>query len=1744
MPVSLIDSFNEQPVPSVQDFAIEPDKAGNLNSASTANIAAHAAVLTPNPETISDTYQTIRSDLDATGKSATADQVVGEAAKQDSALTKDVFMSTISDPTVPLEQRQAAAKAYMEKQQDQFGPSLNKLVSDKALSAPSKGESVEQEDVRLNLSKELSNISAWKKEKQAAVNSVAAQGSSGLRQIGVEFATQILPFAYNKKVATTINEYNKAAGDDSSQVGIFKSMVMSGWAKEDFKAAFEKMPIDKQRDLVGTLMTAVKSSTSLTAPDTPDMIAIDNMRSFLEDGYYGKTESFIDNLSGVLDIVGLGGLFKGTVGKAVRVGKEVSATEKTTEVAHEVLQQRGLPGSPVSDTQIPSAPFNKASPGVLAARQLNPKIRADLIAEAGNQADKGQSAAMSSRLSEVDKQLAIVQRDLSDSRSITKDYQSSGFSRKEAESRTRKDLNDRLADLQAQKEYLTTQLDRNAVAENASQDLLKLDKGEIPPQYQGKYESLVNIYSGKAALEAAIHDAVRTEVQPMSVAETYKDLNPEKYKNAYKAAAQDDTGQVAEALFGSTRSEAIASAHTPETALADGSVQARPTDVEGDNVNSVAPPADIDPTDLADSNLRAEVNTSGHIYLTDAEKTRAINTVVNDFQNATGITARTEMTSMVDNEKGGKTISAVYGQGSQGFSSAQDALDIAKVSLRKYGVLDSDIELLKRDGSVYSPVGKDEALAAGGGGDYLARVNYDYSYDPHSLDFDTLDVKKNFTDRFTVSTPFVMDPASMFDPVIFMGANVAVDKGSRLQRNLLEMGKTFTDGYTKLDEGSKAKVWDFILEANEKGIGMSPLELAKYNFNPQELESIRKWRHYWDNQYWLENRDLGKTLSASGYQVVEHTGVNTKLFAKPVASHVVGREDVYNPVTGVTAQLDQQALDDLYNRGGTVARLRTPAMVNGGHVAFVQVENQAGSSYLRAIHDSDAILNYRNGYFQVRYKGNKFVVERFKSPSGKLLGERAIANASNTRDATLAAKRQAQSTGKRFGDAKDPNVDYYVRGDAKGQVVSDDELMFDSMAASGRTAQRLRGKPLIDASSPINFGPQYNHVMSPVDSLIHAATSIAKRTSMRDYLTATKERAIRQYAHVLPRDDFNRPRWPSSRAEIQAKGNFNGKDIADARSTYDYIASLENAANNVFDDLTRETFNSVASIFGDLSTRSGKAAKAFSLVEQGVGKAGQSLSPTRLLKSAGNAAFIACNPLRQLILQPSQAIMLLANYPKSIPQVVRDLSAFMMVKTNPAMMDAAMFASQRSKAELTELIRQMDASGLAAGVDSHSLVSGSLSQMAEMSRYSGRVTPISGTVRWMRKIGFDVGETANILSAYLAIRQDYVLKGIKLDPKALDEIAAKARNYTGNMNAAGEMKFSRGTLGVLTQYMQQPFKSAMAATNRLLSKAERGRLLGLQAILYPGIGLWAWESFFDKMPEDKTTRRILQEGLEGWTFNSVMSSVAGRDIRIDFSSLAPANMYGTWEVIHNLATMKPYDALANTPSGQLVLGSSPRITDSLRTAARYFHLVDDYEKPTEFLQVVNQFLSISSGYSNAAKARYMLEANKKLNSMGGVTVEHTGQLEAMFQMVGFPTLQERLNAQLNNDIYDASAHHKQDVEQWYKELKRSLTKEGVSNEDPRFIQRVLTEHFRGHDSIATREIIDGLIAKDMKNKDGVLFSRIIELSNLPDRERTREIFARIPDDRMREQALQTLDHVDEYFKGQETDKTDLPRKQQ
>ncbi|KAJ4610037.1 hypothetical protein HRR86_009592, partial [Exophiala dermatitidis] len=61
------------------------------------------------------------------------------------------------------------------------------------------------------------------------------------------------------------------------------------------------------------------------------------------------------------------------------------------------------------------------------------------------------------------------------------------------------------------------------------------------------------------------------------------------------------------------------------------------------------------------------------------------------------------------------------------------------------------------------------------------------------------------------------------------------------------------------------------------------------------------------------------------------------------------------------------------------------------------------------------------------------------------------------------------------------------------------------------------------------------------------------------------------------------------------------------------------------------------------------------------------------------------------------------------------------------------------------------------------------------------------------------------------------------------------------------------------------------------------------------------------------------------------------------------------DFIHSLFTTDVGTILASTPSGQLLFGNNPRITNFAKTAARYFNLIDDYEDPTTFSQVALQF---------------------------------------------------------------------------------------------------------------------------------------------------------------------------------------------
>jgi hypothetical protein len=184
-------------------------------------------------------------------------------------------------------------------------------------------------------------------------------------------------------------------------------------------------------------------------------------------------------------------------------------------------------------------------------------------------------------------------------------------------------------------------------------------------------------------VEAAARTARATGHSPMSVASTLANTNDKSFEEVLKLADQDKTGGVAEALFHSSRDDAIANGLGPEIGLPDGSVRYKPK-VESDHFNP-------------DTKAVEQITSGrGNIEFTKAEKDVKLATIKTDIQNLPhNMTVRTEMTT-VEAVDGGVNIRTIIGPNEGGFTDPVAALENTKLAMAKYGVHDEELTLLKR----------------------------------------------------------------------------------------------------------------------------------------------------------------------------------------------------------------------------------------------------------------------------------------------------------------------------------------------------------------------------------------------------------------------------------------------------------------------------------------------------------------------------------------------------------------------------------------------------------------------------------------------------------------------------------------------------------------------------------------------------------------------------------------------------------------------------------------------------------------------------------------------------------------------------------------------------------------------------------------------------------------------------------------------------------------------------------------
>lgn len=1159
-----------------------------------------------------------------------------------------------------------------------------------------------------------------------------------------------------------------------------------------------------------------------------------------------------------------------------------------------------------------------------------------------------------------------------------------------------------------------------------------------------------------------------SRVNPASPGEVVASANPQRARDLHASMVNGASDEAAQAVYGTSRDQAIINNIYPQATTETGNISAKVQDIDQNLRHELHVPDELVET----------LNNQSLSMYTPAERAAARANVVNRFETAEGVTMHPAAGSF-DMQGGRININAVYGNANGSWVDPMQAFAQIKYALKGEGILDDEIEILARTGLDYVPVKLEDV--AGVPGDYLVRVKTSHEIDPTDIaSFESLNVKRNWLDRIGAlnwarrggnsgsAARYVMDAASMLHPTITKSASIAADASSRFEHVMLQQASKFTDAYMALPKPSRVLVDDYIKEANYNGIKFDISDLLARGFNQDEIASLRNWKQYWDGQYYLENYDMVRSLNAGGYQILDNN--NATLFAKPIAKNsTISR--VYDASTNQVVPFAKADGDALYNAGGTLAKLRRPITVNGDTVEHMIVRNN-GSEFLRKVRDNDRVLNYRDGYYTTSYKSPRFVDQKIRDANGNVLYTKAIAVAGDTAEAQRFIDRTVTSGGL----SRD---DFSVRGDVR-KAPRDEDAHWDLTSAQGRIAQRVRGK-LLEDSSGLNHLGDGSYVVSPVESAIRAARSISGRTVNRPMLDAAKGRFIQQYKELLPSDGMGGVRFPKSVTEITKKGVYSSKELADARTTFEYINYLENGYQNGMDDVFKMFFNTLSEHAGELG---------LSKIERGAA-AVSTVNPTSAVKKIAFVNYLALNPLRQLLLQTHQVVRTLSyniRSPWVIPKLTGEYLGYKLGQINTP----------------SGFTKWIDQSGMLDSVDKHNLVRGSLTSAADASNPLSRAA--NNTLGAIQMVGFNAGEQGNILGHAAAVFDRYQRLGRNIaDKDVMDDMTAEVRALTYGQNFAGDMPYNQTTLASVLQFAQVPHKAILFATNRQLPRAIRARMMAMDVLLWGVPGITAVSSLVgqDLLPDDPKTRQLVTEGAESMGVNIIFNNFfdePGMKSHVDFSGLAPYDLTGWGKFFHSMYSDGVQGMVINSPAGQLLFKEGGRVRNMVASVARYFNIIeDDAQTPETFISVANEAMKLSSGWNNGLKAKLMLETGRKMDQYGNTIDKETTNVEAYAQVLGFGTYDEKMFYETSQALQKKSKEHRDATIKAYKDIKRYYAEQlDKPNTDPKFVTAVTGWALKSFaDDPIGMSIIYGEWAKDMQSEDVMLLKKIMDVSGIP-----------------------------------------------
>jgi len=1611
-----------------------------VNDTTITNMAAHAAVLSPSDQLLP-TYSSIKNELTTDGVSPTLNTINETQTANDDASKLNTVRMGMSDPTLSPEQKAQLISGYTALQDAPVQTSLQQKVATQAAIAPSEPtkDNDETDFVRVNAVKAMDEVDAYNGWVNQQTNTIRTLGSPDGLNKTLDVVEQMVPFM-NQAAQEKIRGFTK--GIDPTDQGATaynaaRTLAFLGESKQDVADAVAKMPINQRMQFAQSLLNLVKAQGGSITGRPNDLAMIQELQQSLVSGEYSGTQRTLDNIQSLMDMTILGGpVWKGaskfvdavagisrsglSAADTARAEAAVSRLNATTD---EVISSAKPPApEPVGPLEASTAPINP-TPIDQATADATKKIITDNIHKEFT--DLG---VQPSTLADVKKAVG----DLITPTSLQSDK------------------------LGAQ---ITDTIQKGIKA--ASLDPIEDD-------------TLANIKQFVDARTNIERRAVRTEVDPTSVSQTIKDANPAKARAMLDVASNDQTGDVAKALYGTTKDEAIGDAVAPEIAEAGGTVRNKP------KIDNIGPEPDQDFINWVNKS-------KGMIYFDPTiEKTAMRNVAKNDWQNVMGLTPRNEMSQIGDTPTG-VSFSQVYGPKDGGFSNAKQGVNQVKLSLAKYGVTEKDIEILGRDAQGnYSPV------VPKGKGDYLIRVNHNYEFSPA----DTVAWATTSSNRFVrlfdaIPSATKGDQGGLFEHV-FPGVNVndtlltnpgvnAADRASVYYKGLETLGKDYASKVNALPAYQKSLVRSYIIRANDKGLVFNPTSLSAIGMSDEGIDAVRAWKKVQDTNWYFENADLNQTLRARGWGRFVSSDGKTDLIVKPVGRNAVAAGDSMIDGSGKVVKMTSEQVDKLYKDGGTLAELRRPMNVDGEVITHVVSQNKA-SGYIRRILDHDQTLNYRDGYYAVKYNKPYYITKIVKGLDGKSY---------STAIATADTRANAQALYERLRET-DEAGEYNIRGDIKDSK-SVEDYNWDQIVNSGRSPQRIRGKRLMDGDNTITDFAHTN-IETPEQSLISSIHSLSNRMAYRNFLETAKARWMNQFGFTLKGgNDFQFPE------DIRLIGK-NSKlpsasAVGNAKVSWRYINSMENGYVNMLDDASKSLFNHLSDVSG--------TSKSWAWMEKPLRKASEG-GPLAFVRKKASRLFLAANPLRQIPVQAMQALpTILSTNPLAIPKIGGQLILLEAMKRGLKAEDMAMFFDKASQLatgftpeEANAMFEHWKLSGFEQAVSANTLIRDDLTRLVQDTPYQKATNLASMPLDIAQKYGFEFGENMLMNSVWLSEYDLLRNSGKAIDAESLENMAAHVRHLTGDMNRGGELPYQNNVLSAAMQYMQAPHKAlaTVLVGHKGLSEAERVRLAVANVLTFGIGGSWVAQQVDKLIPDSSPSKGFLQNGFFDIVFNKSLQTLFHSNTNIDFSdSFRLIQFPDMFQFFRQLNQSSLQQAVQASPSLGLIFGNNARINQFVQEMVRPF--TDDTSRNgQQIIDDAKAFAKMFSGMSNFFKAQYVLKTHQVMGSTGKISDYNADDIEAVAALFGFRTMDEVRNQAFNDKAYQMSQKPIQDVRQLIQTTSQHLALENISTQDIQYYMRMLGQAQRVYQNNPYyMNLFDQQLAYDASKGEATIFNSVMKM---------------------------------------------------